>query len=315
MDLKRLRSFVAVADAGSVSGASAALGLSQPALSRQLDALEKSLGLELFEPAGRRLALTAAGEELLGDARDLIARAELLRERARSMRGGDVGLLKVAASPQMIESAFPAFLARYAERQPQVRVRLVEAADAEQLVAIERGEVHLAVNVADADPSRFRVTLLPPMELLVAWKPSLGLARGALVEIGALRGVPLLLLKPVFTTRKLFDAACRLAEFEPKVLVESAAPHTLIALAEAGMGAAVVPSTFRIRGGRRLELAHLAYRGERLQIPLAIISDLRRPLPRYATEFIEALTEFLATIMPISRPTEKSTRAKAIGRA
>jgi DNA-binding transcriptional LysR family regulator len=301
MDLKRLRSFVAVADAGGVSAASAALGISQPALSRQLAGLGQALGVELFESVGRRLALTAAGEELLGDARDLLARADLLRDRARAMRQGDAGLLKVAASPQMIESAFPRFLALYAERQPQVRVKLIEAADAEQLVGLERGEMHLAVNVADADASRFRIERLPPMELLVAWRPSLGLEPGPLLEVAALRGLPLLLLKPAFTTRKLFDAACRLAEFEPTIFLESAAPHSLMALAEAGAGAAIVPSTVQIRS-RRLALAHLAYRGERLQIPLAILSDIRRPLPRYAVDFIEAFGGYIREIMPISQP-------------
>jgi DNA-binding transcriptional LysR family regulator len=304
MDLKRLRSFVAVADSRSVSASSAGLGISQPALSRQLAGLAKTLGVELFESVGRRLALTAAGEELLGEARDLLARAELFRERARSLGRGDSGLLKVAASPQMIESAFPEFLALYAERQPQLRIKLIEAADAEQLVGLERGEVHLAINVAEADASRFAINLLPPMELLIAWHRSIGLERSSLIDVGALRGLPLLLLKPAFTTRKLFDAACRLAKFEPTVFVESAAPHTLMALAEAGMGAAIVPSTFQM-GGRRLELAHLGYRGERLQIPLAIISDNRRNLPRYATEFIEGFTDFLRRIMPISGPTSR----------
>jgi len=308
MDLKRLRSFVAVADSGSVSTSSAQLGISQPALSRQLSSLAETLGIELFEPVGRRLALTATGEELLGEARDLLARAQLFTERARSLGRGDTGLLKVAASPQMIESAFPEFLARYAERQPGIRVKLIEAADAEQLVRLDRGDVHLAVNVAGADASRFTIDVLPPMELLIVWHRSVGLAHSPLIDVGALRGLPLLLLNPAFTTRKLFDAACRLAKFDPIVFVESAAPHSLMALAEAGMGAAVVPSTFRVRS-RNLELAYLGYRGERLQIPLAILSDNRRILPRYASGFIEAFTDHLRRIMPISRPTP--TRAGA----
>ena len=301
MDLKRLRSFVAVADSGSVSTSSTQLGISQPALSRQLSSLAETLGVELFEPVGRRLALTATGEELLGEARDLLTRAQLFTERARSLGRGDTGLLKVAASPQMIESAFPEFLASYAERQPGIRVKLIEAADAEQLVRLERGDVHLAVNAAGADASRFTIELLPPMELLIVWHRSVGLARSPLIDVSALRGLPLLLLNPAFTTRKLFDAACRLAKFDPNVFVESAAPHTLMALAEAGMGAAVVPSTFRIRS-RDLELTHLGYRGERLQIPLAILSDNRRILPRYASGFIDAFSDHLRQIMPISRP-------------
>ena len=66
MDLKRLKSFVAVAEQGTVSKAAHLLRITQPALSRQIGALEQEIGFKLFARAGRRLALTARGEQLLG---------------------------------------------------------------------------------------------------------------------------------------------------------------------------------------------------------------------------------------------------------
>lgn len=301
MDLKRLRTFVAIADQGSMSKAASRLRISQPALSRHIATLQDELGVDLFELVGRRLSLTGAGEELLAEARDLLMRVEALGERAQSLRRGDSGVLRVAASPQMIEGAFPAFLRAYRSQHPQVRVKLTEAADADQLTSLERGDVHLALNVAEADASRFVIRPLPPMELLVAWNRSLGLAGGATVDVVALRDFPLLLLKPAYTTRKLFDAACRLARIEPNIYIESAAPHTLTALAESGFGAAIVPSTLRI-GSRRLQIARLAYRGQTLQVALAMLWDKRRPLPRYAEAFVEGFAAHLQRVLPLARP-------------
>lgn len=301
MDLKRLRTFVAIADQGSMSKAARHLRISQPTLSRHVADLRNELGVDLFELMGRRLSLTGPGEELLVEARDLLMRVEALGERAQSLRRGDSGVLRVAASPQMIEGAFPAFLRIYRSQHPQVRVKLTEAADADQLASLERGDVDLALNVAAADASRFVIFPLPPMEVLIAWHRSLGLAGGGTIDVAALRDIPLLLLKPAYTTRRLFDAACRLTRTEPTVYIESAAPHTLLALAEAGFGAAIVPSTLRIER-RGVQVARLAYRGQPLRAELAMLWDKRRPLPAYAEAFVEGLALHLQRVMPLVRP-------------
>ena len=72
MDLKRLRTFVTVAEQGSVSRAALRLHISQPGLSRQIQELEQELGLRLFDRVGRRLVLTGEGEQLLGSCRSVL---------------------------------------------------------------------------------------------------------------------------------------------------------------------------------------------------------------------------------------------------
>jgi LysR family nitrogen assimilation transcriptional regulator len=91
-------------DLCTVSKAAVRLRIAEPALSRQISALEQELGLKLFERVGRRLVLTGEGEQLLGDCRSLIGQANSLGERAGSLRHGDSGVLKVAATPHVIES-------------------------------------------------------------------------------------------------------------------------------------------------------------------------------------------------------------------
>src|SRR5262245_56751074 len=104
MDLQRLRAFVGIAEAGGFGRAATRLHLSQPALSRQLRGLEDELGVRLFDRIGRRIQLTAEGEDLLQRTRRLLSDASALGERARALRGGETGVLRVGATPQVIEN-------------------------------------------------------------------------------------------------------------------------------------------------------------------------------------------------------------------
>src|SRR3954469_14033932 len=127
MDLKRLRTFVATAELGTVSMAALRLRISQSALSRQISDLEQEFRVRLFDRIGRRLVLTTIGEELLGDCRGVLGQVGSLSERVELLRDGSRGVLKVAASPQMIESVLSTFLPRYAAQFPNVQVNLTEA--------------------------------------------------------------------------------------------------------------------------------------------------------------------------------------------
>ena len=126
MELRHLRYFVAVADAGSVSRAATQLRVTQPALSRQIRDLETELGLPLFDRVGRRLQLTAAGETLLARTRDVLRAAESLREEAGALAGGATGTLRLGATAQTLESLISAFLVGFRRQWPGVDVRLIE---------------------------------------------------------------------------------------------------------------------------------------------------------------------------------------------
>src|SRR3954462_3821200 len=109
MNFGHLRTFVAIADAGGVHRAADRLHLSQPAISRQIQALEGSLGVPLFDRIGRRLRLTSEGDDLLRRSRRLIAEADSLTERAGALKKGEAGILRVGTTPQVIESTLAGF--------------------------------------------------------------------------------------------------------------------------------------------------------------------------------------------------------------
>src|SRR6187431_1908847 len=190
MDLRHVRTFVTVAEVGTVSRAAERLHVAQPALSRQIANLEDEFGLKLFDRVGRRLLLTSAGEQLLNDCRGLLNYARAVGEQAQVLKRGDVGVLRVSASPHLIEGIFPEFLRDYAARYPNVQVRLVDAAaGAEAFAMLERGEVHLLQTIERAIPAgeqRFAGQPLAPMEMLAASHPKLKLGTDGAVEIGRL---------------------------------------------------------------------------------------------------------------------------------
>src|ERR1700685_1305000 len=193
MDLRHLRTFLTVAEQGTVSKASLHLRIAQPALSRQITELEEELVLRLFDRVRRRLVLTGEGEQLLGDCRAVIAAVGSLSERAQRLRRADTGVLKIATTPQTMEGVFAAFLHRYAERQPNVQVKMIEAVGPSLLEKLERGEVHLTIclmQTVQTDDHPFDSYPLPPMEFFAASHASLALGGGGNVDITKLAPYP-----------------------------------------------------------------------------------------------------------------------------
>ncbi len=147
MELRHLRYFVTVAEAGGFSKAAARLRISQPALWRQIRDLESELGLRLFERVGRQVRLTSDGADLLTRGRDLLTRVDSLVERAHALRGGHAGVLRVGATPMTIESVLAGFSTGRGRRHPEIEVRLIEDSGSRLLDQLERGELQFAVTV------------------------------------------------------------------------------------------------------------------------------------------------------------------------
>jgi DNA-binding transcriptional LysR family regulator len=312
MDLRHLRTFVAVAEQGTVSKAAVSLGIAQPALSRQIKDLEDEFRIRLFDRIRRRLVLTSEGEQLLGYCRGILGAVGSLTEQTEMLRRGEAGILKVAATPQTIDGVLSVFLMRYAKRRPNVRVKLIEAVGASLMTTLERGEVHVVVTTAGAiQPINHPVETiwLPSLEFVAACNRALELADTSTIDVRDLAPHPLLLLDRTFAVRAAFDAACRIAEFEPHVGFESRTPHTLLALAEAGHGIAIVPSvtpTHRYD----LQIVRLTYRRKPLREPYGIAWDKRRLLPPSAADFCQSLVDYVREVFPIARPFEAKAGAK-----
>jgi LysR family nitrogen assimilation transcriptional regulator len=204
----------------------------------------------------------------------------------------------------MIDGVFATFLHRYAKLYPAVQINVTEAVGPDLLARLERGDLNLGIGspqLIQTEDHPFGSFPLPAMEFLAACHTSLVLGNAADLEISRLARHPLLLLDPSFVVRTTVDAVCRLAGFRPNVATESRSPHTLLSLAEAGHGVAVVPSVLPTHR-YRLRIFRLTHRRRPLRMTMAVLWDKRRLLPRYADDFCKSLAGYLRDVMPISRP-------------
>lgn len=309
MDLKRVRTFVTVAELGSISAAAQTLRITQPALSRQLQDLQAEFGIRLFDPVGRRLELSTEGMELLPSCRQLLTQADDILEQARSLRDAESGVLRIGATPHSAAYLLPGFLQKFAVRYPRVRVELVEAGSFDQIEMLRRGELHAILTIrADVGPA---VTgqVIATAHAVVAFAPSHFDLPGDVIDVRALHQRPVLVLRSTFGTRREFDAACRLARVHPIVAHESTAPETLQALARVGHGIAILATTARL-DTENLQVRPLMYRDQLLEMDLMVYWSIHRRSPSYAQVFTDILGEHARSIFPQPRSLHQSKRPR-----
>lgn len=139
MDLYQLKTFVAVARAGSITRASEQLHLSQPAVSAHIKALEDSLGLTLFERTSRGMNLTLDGEQLLVKAEQTLGAHRELMEEANRIKGRVTGRLRIGACGGSIQEAVGHLVTVLSERSPEIEVALKHGTSLETLTGIRNG--------------------------------------------------------------------------------------------------------------------------------------------------------------------------------
>ena len=241
-EFRELQNFVAVAERLNVTSAAKFVNLSQPALSRQIQHLEKKLGLALFERKGKRLSLTAEGEDFLTRSSELIDKARELEVHAQGLEKDYSGLLRIAASPQTIAWLLSPAMAAFRKIHPDVSPVISEAHNDGLIDLVEGGAVHLSIaclgvnNILVAQKlfTADLFAILPPDH------PHLGATS---LTVADLAQDNMLVLRRGFLTRHLFEQACAAHGVRPKILLESDSTHTLGALAHDGNGVAIVSSS------------------------------------------------------------------------
>lgn len=294
MDLDQLRAFVAVVDASGVAHAARHLHLSQPALTRRLQSLESDLGIELFSREQRRMKLTAAGQGLLIRARTLLADSEALREEARSFLKGARGVIRLGATPPMIESSLAPFLGRWRKAHPGIEIHIVENGGSALAKRLDDGDVHLAY--VPAGDERFNCQLLYPIHVVAAVPAGHELAARRTVELSALAGRTLCALNPGFGSRTWFDTACREAGMSAVIALDSSSHNVVLALAASGYAIGILPSAVTAPAG--VKLLPITQNAVPLGRWTMLAWSRRRYVPPYVMTFVEAYSVFARSHYP-----------------
>lgn len=248
MELRLLRSFVAVAEELSFRRAAEQLHISQPPLSRQIRALENELGVRLLARGRRnRVSLTDAGRIFLKEARHTLAAASHAVETVKQVARGEQGELNLANIAALSQSVLPSLMATFREKYPQIEVRVFEMQRWEQLRALEEGRIHAGIfpNTDEPRDRRFQSHPLLQCPIVAILPRSHELTdhfRGD-IDARALSGYPLLVPSP----EKDPGYADRLknvlaaAPFTPARIQTVDGINNLLGLVAAGYGLAVLP--------------------------------------------------------------------------
>lgn len=289
LELRELQYFVAIAERLSVTRAAKAMNLSQPALSRQLQSLEHKLGVTLFERVGKRLVLTAEGDDLLIHASQLIDHAQELINRAYGLEQGHVGLLRVCATPQTITGLFSPVLAEFGRLHPNVELIISEAHNDGLLDLVDNGGAHLAV--AGISPGvHLAGEHLFDAELLAIVPPGHFAHGRNAIAIQELAEEKFLVLRRGYLTRRLFDQACVNAGLRPRILLESDSAHTIITLARDGHGVAILSSSTRNADLVRPSVT-VTVGGRKISSPVSAVWNPNRYRPASLSAFVRLLVQ------------------------
>lgn len=204
--LKPLRAFCQTARLGSISRAAEALFLSQPAVSLQLQALERELGVRLFERSGRRMTLSREGELLYDMARPLVEGLDNLAAHFRErVRGLDAGELHVAAGSSTILYLLPQFVEAFRKAHPEVRLTLHNVTGASGLDLLRSDAVDLAVGSMLDVPADLGYTPVYRFDPMLITPPDHPLARKRDLTLDDLSPYGLILPPKRLTTYRLVD--------------------------------------------------------------------------------------------------------------
>lgn len=295
MNTRQLQYAVMLAEARSFSQVAEQLGITQPALSKQIISLEQELGVRLFDRSTTPLTLTPAGEHFVRKGEQLLYEEDQLLRTMESYRTGSSGRLTIGVSPFRSLYLMPPLIRQMQARYPGIRITLAEVGTSALHKGVLEGQYDFAIMNLPVDESRLVCRPLEKDTLVLAVPdsmlpllPEAALTQSTLdlADCGAL---PFVTLGSRQELRLQFDTLCRSAGIAPRIHVEVVGIATAWAMVQSGVAASVLPQQF---------IRHSDTSGVTL-FPLRQTASTRQPavvwrrdqfMPEYAACAIRLLT-------------------------
>lgn len=293
MNISQLRTFVTVVERGSFSEAARAMGISQPAVTMQIQSLEADTGAILLDRRYRRVDLTEAGRTLLPYAQRVLVEVENAREGLAVLSGSVTGHLRIAASTTPGVYVIPRLLGTFLAANPQVGVTITVHDTAEVVEAVEEGRAQIGVTGGAVKGARAHFEEVGHDELVVICPADSPLATKKPTSLSALSQATWVMREVgsatrTVTERTLADAGMDAAEL--RVAVELGTGEAIVSAVEGGLGVAMLS---RLIAEKALALGTVA------RVPLAgdrIVRPLFTVMPRTtASRAAEAFRAHLAS--------------------
>jgi DNA-binding transcriptional LysR family regulator len=299
IDVKPLRYFVTLAETRHFGRAAARLNLSQPPLSRQLAALEASLGVTLIERNSRSVALTAAGARFYADAKAILAALDQAGRNARAAVLGERGELTIGFTMCAAYSVLPTYACSYGAACPDVTLNLREIVSNDLAPQVLDGQLDAAIMLSGAPHHGLAERTLLTEPLCVALPRRHPLARARRVRVAQLAKEPF-----VIAAREVSEGLhaaiiehCGTGGFAPDARFEVRLQQTVLSLVDEGAGVALVPASMQ-----RAQLAGVVFK------PLADAPSISQVLVWLPTNRNPCLARFLERV---AQPFDKAPRGKS----
>lgn len=280
---------MAVAEAGGISAAARKLGLTQPALSRQIKALEDALGVTLLDRGARSFALTPAADALVADARKLLGFCDAMTARVRAAAAGLP--LRIGYSPSLAGEFLPFAIESFTQLHPGLRVSLHDASSIEMQQALLEGRLDLMVTVPCAAADVVHWTTLRECGWRLAVSTRHRLAGAAVISPSDLSDERLLL----YDRGQYPDYWSRVSGYfkehgiQAKVAGEFDGIASLAAAVEANLGCAIIAASSGMArdGGGRVVSLPMDPQPQPIIVAAGVVA--RHPVPAHVLAFIEEM--------------------------
>jgi len=303
-NLNHLRYFYEVARAGNMRRAAARIGISQPALSKQIQALEEAIGLQLFFRSSRGLTPTPDGDAVFAHCERIFGHLRDLEEAVESLRTGSAGRVTVGAIYSVAVHLLPEYVRAYHDRHPKVRFKLVTAHSNNVLSAIREHRVDVGFVAGDPDDESLTATPIRdnPLVVVVGQKhPFAEVQRsGKPLDVSLLNKADMVAFDEEAPTRRLTDRYLDTLDVEPRILAESPTIDSIKRLVREHVGFAVLPRHCVDDELDAGQLIAIDVEGWKLERVLYAVHLARPALPPAVQQFVDLIPRIAA--VPLRTP-------------
>ncbi|QIZ09376.1 LysR family transcriptional regulator [Priestia megaterium] len=239
MELRELEYFIAICEELHFTRAAEKLGISQPALSRQMRALEDRLGVRLFDRLGKKIAITEAGKILKEESEKIFSNLQLIYDQLGELQKLKRGKLIIGAMSEELSQLASVVFQELHRKYPNVQLKIISDNIEDKVI---QNEVDLALTIPLENEQLTNIPLYNE-EFYLAVPFNHPLAERDNVIFEEIKDLPLVLrpLKP--HCRRIIDVAANSLEFVIQPIIELTDVKSILSLVKAGIGATILPST------------------------------------------------------------------------
>jgi LysR family transcriptional regulator, cyn operon transcriptional activator len=270
MELRHLRYFLAVAEAGSFSRAADRLGISQPSVSQQMRDLEASLRVSLFQRRGKRILLTSAGLVFQEHAREILRQFENFLQELSSEPQQLRGAIHVGVVPILNVPLVPHLLGLFAARYPGINIMVDEISSTEIETALEEGRMDVGLGFVTRYSPNLRYERLCTDEFALIVSEEHPWSKRRKVAFTELHQQRLLQLTDSFVMRDMTDEICHKHQVRPRTVAEISSIETLLRSLSTLKAAALMPK-IALRGREDLKLKAIQLQGKHLGVEIGLL--------------------------------------------